>query len=311
MLRTGISPSRQIASLVAFFPAAPAAPRLLVIAAAAGVLVAIALAVVALLTRVGMRAHAEAAERERDLRRRAEAALAEAEAASQAKSQFLAVMSHELRTPLNAIAGYAELLAMGVRGPITDAQRDDLQRILRSERHLLSLINDILNFARLEAGRLTFDVRVIMVQDLLDELEPLVAPQLRARAIRYTCEPCGDSPRVRADPEKVRQVLLNLLSNAIKFTGPGGRITVAADASPEHVAIHVRDTGTGMQPDKLGHIFEPFVQLDRGLTTTHEGTGLGLAISRDLARAMEGDLTAESTFGAGSTFTLTLPRATT
>jgi signal transduction histidine kinase len=310
MLRTEISPSRQIASLVVLLPAAPAAPRALVIAAAVGVVIAIVLAAVALLTRVGLRAYADAAERERELRRRAEAALAEAEAASQAKSQFLAVMSHELRTPLNAIAGYAELLAMGVRGPITDAQREDLQRILRSERHLLSLINDVLNFARLEAGHLTLDMREIVVQELLDELEPLVAPQLQARAIQYTCEPCGDSTRARADPEKVRQVLLNLLSNAIKFTGPGGRITVAVDASPDLVAIHVRDTGSGMRPDKLDHIFEPFVQLDRSLTTTHEGTGLGLAISRDLARAMAGDLTAESTLGEGSTFTLTLPRGT-
>jgi PAS domain S-box-containing protein len=237
-------------------------------------------------------------------------ARAEAQAASRVKSDFLTTMSHELRTPLNAIAGYAELLALGIRGPVTDAQREDLARIQRSQRHLLSLINDVLNFAKIESGHVDFDTRDVALSEIVGTIEVLVAPQLRARGLRYACEACDSAARVHADPDKVQQILLNLLSNAIKFTEPGGAITVSVELEDAAAAIHVRDTGCGVPPDEIEEIFEPFVQLHRGLTTAHEGTGLGLAISRDLARAMAGDITAESTPGQGSTFTLTLPRAT-
>jgi signal transduction histidine kinase/PAS domain-containing protein len=234
---------------------------------------------------------------------------AEAQAANKVKSEFLTTMSHELRTPLNAIAGYAELLTLGLRGPVTPQQREDLARIQHNQRHLLSLINDILNFARLEAGHLDFELREVPVTDLLSGLGPLVEPLVRARSLEYSCRLDGAPVIVRADPDKVQQILINLLSNAIKFTQPGGRIGIDYDASPDDVMIHVRDTGRGVSADKLERMFEPFVQLDRRLTSSHEGTGLGLAISRDLARGMGGELSASSTLGAGSCFTLTLPRA--
>jgi PAS domain S-box-containing protein len=234
---------------------------------------------------------------------------ADAQAANRVKSEFLTTMSHELRTPLNAIAGYAELLTLGLRGPITPQQAEDLARIQHNQRHLLSLINDILNFARLEAGHLDFEVREVPVADLLSGLGPLVEPLVRARSLEYSCTLEGVPVIARADPDKVQQILINLLSNAIKFTQPGGRIGIDYDASPEGVMIHVRDTGRGVSADKLESMFEPFVQLDRRLTSSHEGTGLGLAISRDLARGMGGELSASSTPGAGSCFTLTLPRA--
>jgi PAS domain S-box-containing protein len=237
------------------------------------------------------------------------AARAAAEAANRAKTEFLAVMSHELRTPLNAIAGYAELIAMGIRGPVTPEQAEDLARIQRSQRHLLGLINDVLNFARIEAGRVEVDLADVEVDGALAELESLVAPQLMERGLRYRCDAAGDGLRVRADAEKLRQVLLNLLSNAVKFTPQGGTITVAAAAGPETVRVTIADTGIGIPADRLETIFEPFVQLGRNLSSRHEGTGLGLAISRDLARAMGGDLSAESAPGRGSTFTLILPRA--
>jgi signal transduction histidine kinase len=237
------------------------------------------------------------------------AARAAAEAANLAKTEFLAVMSHELRTPLNAIAGYAELLSMGIRGPVTPEQLQDLGRIQRSQRHLLGLINDVLNFARIEAGRVELHLADVSVAHALGELESLVAPQLMARELRYRHVAPGPALRVRADAEKLRQVLLNVLSNAVKFTPQGGAITVDARAVEGAVHVRVADTGIGIPADRLESIFEPFVQLGRNLTSRHEGTGLGLAISRDLARAMGGDLTAAAGVDGGSVFTLVLPRA--
>ncbi len=231
-----------------------------------------------------------------------------AEGANAAKTQFLAVMSHELRTPLNAIGGYSELLLMGLRGPLTPDQRADLERIQRSQRNLLSLINDILNYAKLDAGRVEFSMTAVPLHSLLQELEPLVTPQLRARKLVYQYSGCDDSLTVWADPEKVRQVLLNLLSNAIKFTDADGSIKIDCDADANSVTVIVTDTGLGIPEDKVSTIFEPFVQLERKLTSNHEGTGLGLAISRDLARGMGGELTVESKVGDGSVFRLTLPR---
>ena len=244
----------------------------------------------------------ELLDRERSARRHAEAA-------NRAKSEFLAMMSHELRTPLNAIGGYAQLLEMGVRGPVTPDQREDLERIERSQRHLLGLINDVLNFAKLEAGRVQFAIGRVPMRDILLGVEALVLPQLHAKGLRYVdVGECRDVA-VHADEEKARQVLINLLSNAVKFTPAGGEIRVACEADEQSVRTSVTDSGVGIPADRLEAIFEPFVQVDRGLTSRQEGTGLGLAISRDLARHMGGDLVAASTIGAGSTFTLTLPRA--
>jgi signal transduction histidine kinase len=232
-----------------------------------------------------------------------------AEAASLAKSQFLAVMSHELRTPLNAIGGYAELLRLGIRGPVTPEQDLDLSRIQRSQRNLLSVINDILNFSKLDAGHVVFASGPVLLQEALVDIEAMVLPQLRERGLTYESEGCDPELYALADGEKVRQALANLVSNAIKFTESGGRIIVACEADESSVRVSVRDTGVGIPADKLESIFEPFVQLDRTLASTHQGTGLGLAISRDLARGMGGDLTAFSDGEQGATFTLSLPRA--
>ena len=232
-----------------------------------------------------------------------------AEEANRAKTQFLATMSHELRTPLNAISGYAELLSLGLRGPTTPEQQEDLGRIMRSQRHLLSVINDILNFARLETGHLEYHLTDVPAAELLGDLESLIRPQLAAKQLELSYEPVSDDIVVRADAEKVRQVLLNLMANAVKFTAPGGQIWISCEQDDAHVYVRVTDTGIGIPTDRRGAIFEPFVQLHRTLAQPSEGTGLGLAISRDLARGMGGELTVESEPGMGSTFTLVLERA--
>ncbi len=218
-------------------------------------------------------------------------------------------MSHELRTPLNAIGGYAELMEMGIRGPITPLQREDLRRVQTSQRHLLGLINEVLNYARLETGTVHYDVADVRMRDALAGAEPLVASQAQARELALNVAPCPAMLTARADAEKVRQILVNLLSNAVKFTDPGGRVDLASAASGDEVRVMVRDTGIGIAADQMDRIFEPFVQVRADLTRVAGGTGLGLAISRDLARGMGGDLTAESTPRVGSAFTLTLPAA--
>jgi signal transduction histidine kinase len=218
-------------------------------------------------------------------------------------------MSHELRTPLNAIAGYAQLLEMGIHGEVNDTQREYLEKIRRNQMHLLGLINDVLNFAKIEAGQVQYDIGDVPLDETLAAVEALIEPQVSARKHQYTYRRGDAGVQVRADRDRVEQIILNLLSNAVKFTAPGGRIVMEWEAEDRVVRVRVRDSGRGIPNEKLPAIFEPFVQVDPALTRSSEGTGLGLAISRDLARAMKGDLTVESREGAGSTFTLTLPRA--
>jgi signal transduction histidine kinase len=246
---------------------------------------------------------------ERNARAEVDEARTAAESANLAKSEFLAVMSHELRTPLNAIGGYAELIQLGIHGPVTIQQAKALARIQESQRHLLGLINGVLNYSRVEAGHVSYALAEVSLDEVLSTCEGLIEPQVRGKqlALHYASNVCLNA---RADREKVEQIVLNLLSNAVKFTEPGGSITVDCGTVDERtVAIRVTDTGHGIPADKLDLVFQPFVQIDSKLTRTQEGTGLGLAISRDLARGMGGDLTAVSTLDAGSTFTVTLPAA--
>lgn len=259
---------------------------------------------------------------ERRSRAQAEAARAAAEEANRSKSQFLARMSHELRTPLNAIGGHLQLVEMGLHGPVNDAQREALGRAQKAQHHLLSLINDVLNYAKLEAGRVEFDVRPIPVMEVVREVASIIAPQVQAKQLTLdiSVPPLGaEEVQVWADREKLVQTLFNLISNAIKFTpsvqpsGAPGRITVELSVLEDSNALaylSVHDTGIGIPADRQSAIFDPFVQVRSGLTREHSGTGLGLAISRDLARGMGGDLWVRSEDGVGSTFTLMLRRVT-
>jgi signal transduction histidine kinase len=238
-------------------------------------------------------------------------ARAEAERANLAKSQFLAAMSHELRTPLNAIQGHVQLLELGLRGPVTEEQKETLARVQRSQRVLQSLINDVLNFARLEAGRVEYEIHSVDVLDVATSVVQMIEPQLTAKSLAFTMD-IPASLRVAADADKLRQILLNLLSNAIKFTDAGGRVAIDAPRRlgqlDGDVFLRVSDTGRGVPRDKQEEIFDAFVQLQRSAPGEAEGLGLGLAISRDLARGMKGDLRVRSFEGLGSAFTLTLPR---
>jgi signal transduction histidine kinase len=262
-----------------------------------------------------------AAERERQLERE-RAARAEAEAASQAKTEFLAMMSHELRTPLNAVIGYAELLDLGIAGPLTSDQRHQLSRIRTSGRHLLGLVNEALDLAKIEAGRLSVSADVARAGDAADAALSLVQTRADEKGIRFVGHCLGESSAVYVgDEDRVRQILVNLLTNAVKFTEPGGEVelecgkTAQPDSEArlhgerEWVYLRVRDTGIGIQRHQLPFIFDPFVQAETGHTRSNDGSGLGLTISRRLARLMGGDLTVRSTPGEGSVFTVWLPAA--
>lgn len=233
-----------------------------------------------------------------------------AEAATETKAKFLSMMSHELRTPLQAISGYSELLASGASGPLSHEQLGDVRSIKAATDELVRLLNDILDFARLEAGHAEMPLTAVNVHMALQRAELLLTPKFHEAGIAYSRVACDANVAVRAHPDRLQQILLNLMTNAIKFTPRGGLVSMECEAGQRMSAIRVRDTGSGIPGDQLERIFEPFVQVDRHRVVARErGVGLGLSISRELARAMGGDLTVESTLNEGSVFTITLPRA--
>jgi signal transduction histidine kinase/DNA-binding response OmpR family regulator len=259
-----------------------------------------------------------------------------AEAAARTKTEFLATMSHEFRTPLNAVIGYAQLLELGVLGPNTPAQQVHLERLQASARHLLGLIDDVLDVAKVDADRLVVRRDRLLTGAVVAAAVAVVQPQATTKGVRLMDLGSGD-PGVPylGDEHRVRQVLVNLLANAVKFTPSGGEVTVTCGAAKEPepgvwrggradatasgddardraegwAFVRISDTGPGIEPELLARLFEPFVQGDAALTREHGGTGLGLAISRRLARLMHGDLVARSQAGGGATFTLWLPGA--
>jgi signal transduction histidine kinase len=249
----------------------------------------------------------------------ARAAQVASEAANRAKSAFLATMSHELRTPLNAILGYASLLLDGLAGELLPSQRDFIERTRSSGRHLLGLVEEVLDIAKVEAGQMAVELGPVSALRVITAAVTLVRPQAASAGVDVDASTCTDTlGEVAGDERRVRQILLNLLANAVKFTRPGGRISVscqhvdgqapfAPTALGSWMCVSVADTGIGIDPENLETIFEPFVQLDASHTRARGGTGLGLAISRRFARLMGGDITVTSRTGHGATFTLWLP----
>lgn len=244
--------------------------------------------------------------RERDLR----AATERAEAANRSKSDFLATMSHELRTPIGAMTGYTDLILEEIYGPVTAEQRTHLERVKSVGRHLLNIVEEILLFARVEAGREGTHVADADAFQLARDAVAVVGPMAREKGLELrTSIPDTPAP-VRTDAVKVRQILINLLGNAVKFT-PGGAVSIDArlDDQTGKAIYAVRDTGTGIAAENLDRIFEPFTQIESTYSRTQSGTGLGLPVSRRLARMLGGDLTVTSEPGVGSTFTASISRS--
>ena len=249
-------------------------------------------------------------ERLESMRIELETHLEELSAANQARDRFVAMMSHEMRTPLNAILGYAELLELEIDGPINDGQRRNLDRIRVGSRHLLDLINDVLDIARADARKLELDVRPVDAHAVIEEIVALLENQAAQKRNTLEANVAEELPLVSADLQRLRQILTNLVGNAIKFTEKG-RIVVSATSSPDRssVRIAVADSGIGIEALNLSRVFQEFYQADNALTRLYGGSGLGLAISQRLARAMDGEIDVTSTIGVGSVFTLTLPAA--
>lgn len=241
----------------------------------------------------------------------AEKSRSEAIAASGAKSEFLATMSHEIRTPINAMIGYADLLAYGIAGPVTAGQQEQITRIKRSGRHLVGLVDDVLDFAKLESGQLRVHPQPASALAAVETATSLLFPLAQEKGLQLEIQPIAADLHYFGDPQRVEQILVNLISNAVKFTEPGGSIRVGAARQASNgsssMVFTIEDNGIGIAPDHLGKIFEPFVQGEQGYTRTKGGSGLGLTISRRLARLMHGEVLADGSTENGAKFTLVLP----
>lgn len=230
----------------------------------------------------------------------------EVERANRLKSEFLASMSHELRTPINALIGYSALLLDGVLGDVNPKQRDALSRSRAAAEHLLALINDILDLARIEAGKMPLHVENVLLRDVIVEVTQQIEPLVRKKQLDFAIEVGADCPAIRSDRTKVKQILLNLLSNAVKFTNQG-RVAVNATCTSGGVKIDVVDTGIGIRQGDLQAIWEDFRQVDQSRTREFGGTGLGLSITRKMLERLGGSVTVQSDYGNGSTFSVYLP----
>ncbi|MEX2109030.1 MAG: HAMP domain-containing sensor histidine kinase [Gemmatimonadaceae bacterium] len=255
-------------------------------------------------------AETEASLRERDrARAEAEAARRAAQDANEAKGRFVNMISHELRTPLGAIGGYAALLDEGIQGELSEGQREYIARIRHNQTHIVRLVNELLDLAKIESGQFQMQLAPMPVQGVLDSVRTMIEPQVLEGKLQLVVQSCEPTLCLHADSERIKQIVLNLLSNAVKFTPPGGAVRITTEATTETVRLRVQDTGVGIPADRLEAVFQPFFQVEASQTRGGGGTGLGLAISRELARAMGGDLTVESVVSHGSTFTLSVPRA--
>jgi protein-histidine pros-kinase len=244
-------------------------------------------------------------------RRRVERALyeknIELEKASQAKDRFLASMSHELRTPLNAIIGFTGTLLMGLPGPLTADQKHQLETVRGSARHLLSLINDLLDLAKIESGKVELKTELVSCQEVLQDIAATLRPLAEAKGLTFERPDSSPDVNVRTDRRAFSQILINLTNNAIKFTERGFvRIELVVEPSARTVEVRIVDTGVGIKPEEQEKLFSAFTQLQSS-SGVHDGTGLGLHLSRKLAGLLGGRVTFESEYGIGSTFVLSLP----
>jgi signal transduction histidine kinase len=225
--------------------------------------------------------------------------------AGAAKTHFLANMSHELRTPLNAIIGFTRIVSRN-SAALPEKQVDNLSKVLVSAKHLLALIDEILDLSRIETGEVTLDISETNVTEVLREVSDSLEPLVDRPRVQLVVDADTELPRVVTDRDKLKQILLNLVGNAVKYTD-AGTIAVRAEAVDGRLRIDVSDTGVGIPAEELGKIFDEFHQADGAISPSRPGTGLGLTISRRLARTLGGDVTVTSTPGVGSTFTLDLP----
>jgi signal transduction histidine kinase len=255
-----------------------------------------------------LRRHAEVleqrvAERTKELA----AAMERAQEADRIKSAFLANMSHELRTPLNSIIGFTGILLQGLAGPLNMEQQKQMGMVQTSARHLLALINDVLDISKIESGQLILAYDSFDLKPSIQKMVKIVSPLAEKKGVDLRMDISEDTKTITTDQRRLEQVILNLINNAVKFTEKG-HVAIACRAENSHYILSVSDTGIGMQPEEIPNIFNQFHQIDTGLTRKHEGTGLGLSISKKIIDMMGGSIDVESRWGEGSVFTVRLPK---